>query len=135
MSELSLLIIDLGDSCVVKVEKGDFAYDISGQEQGPIDEGSTMLIQQSFSAVREAIDSLPVNKSVPRIEQTTDGFMVFPAKAEVAYQSQYFVHNRAYEALTKLAGVEIPVWKSGTWKQYDPPPYTDLPVAIWRFTR
>lgn len=71
--ELQLLVLDLGDSCVVKVEQGDAEaittkicpnssdwYGGNAMKAGE----NTYCFDQSFAQVREAIEQKPV----PRIE-------------------------------------------------------------------
>jgi len=115
-SELSLLIIDFGDSCVVKVEKGDVGN--IGVCLGVLFQGDYCLIHSSFTEVRAAIDALDGEKPVPRIERNNigalDRYLCYGGAA-----APYPINGIAYDALCKLAGHPIPIYepKAGKWEQ------------------
>lgn len=69
--ELQLLVIDLGDSCVVKVEKGDLDNAITiGDYRMMQRQNSVHVISTPFPELRQAIEG---EKPVPRIEKDEHG--------------------------------------------------------------
>ena len=119
MSELSLLVIDLGDSCVVKVEKGDVS-----QLDLPLDSdriiSNSWIYDGTFTDIRAAIDALADEPPVPRIERTFSKGLKLDydliSQNEIGVLSQ-----EDYDALSELAGKSLPVYepRKGEWKQID----------------
>lgn len=134
-AELSLLVIDLGDSCVVKVEKGClsaaqresiiacFEPSFEGQENEDeeswtdIKAGFVWAIAKSFTDIRAAIDALDA-KPVPRIEQEPDSDRYFNRLRIFFNDTSYPLVPNAVHALKEL-GVRLPIYepKQGTWTQ------------------
>lgn len=114
-TSLSLLIIDMGDSCVVKVEKGEqFIFDtlpmpsiVAHQAHGPV------VLNVPFAAVREAVDG---ERPVPRIERkTADGLALHYCNGrEDNYRN---IGQHEIDALCEIAGHPLPIYEGGTWEQ------------------
>jgi len=122
--ELSLLIVDMGDSVCVKVEKG--TWFISEGEALP--QNGIMLIDKPFAKVKEAISQAPV----PRIERVENApYRLIANRENSEHVTRLYRHELI--ALNELAGHELPVWSGGTWLEV-PSLETDMPT-IWRFTR
>lgn len=131
-TSLQLLVIDLGDSCVVKVEKGEqFIFNtlpipsvVVHQVHGPV------ILNVPFATVREAIDSKPV----PRIERDDDHYCFYAADRTFIGLNQQF-----FDALCEIAGHPPPIWTGGVWEQVAASEqdggWTGSPVGIWRYTR
>lgn len=133
-TELQLLIIDLGDSCVVKVEKGEWDATPFVAKLSCTALPKSFLFGISFTAFREAIEQKPV----PRIERDLtcierhfhhyfgDGNGCLPLNAQ------------QYDDLTKInGGKPLPVWKGGTWEEVghiDDDVYNNTDLRVWRYT-
>lgn len=145
---LRLLMIDLGDSTVVKVEKGIFNPDNWTV-------GDVNCIRHPFSEVRATIDMLDVSPPVPRIEQVPDdlheGYRVYKLFSRLGeYDFEHVIPGDRYDALSELAGHPLPIYepKQGKWtklvgsEELRKPdgttlilPDWGLPVEIWRYER
>lgn len=116
--ELQLLIIDLGDSCVVKVEKGDrmdLVYCVKGGSFR-CTKGNIVIHDSPFTDIRAAIDSLAdTSKPVPRIERDGNGYRIY----EDAGSPWEDLPSDTYGALSELAGKPLPVWtpRKGEWTE------------------
>lgn len=157
----SILVIDLGEQCVVRVELGIYndvwkLFCRSGHEHE-----STLMINEPFPAVRDAIDSQ--DKPLPRIERRdtnsrVDGMPVYLIRQDKdVANDKTALSTSAYNALSELAGKALPIWEGGgkwtqiyptgsysvnvkRYKQGEEPTLAvssvpDNPVAIWRYTR
>lgn len=76
-TELQLLVVDLGDSCVIQIENSVYP-DIQTALKGlnvkwPRRTVDPFVIEHTFAEVKAAIDALEGDKPVPRIESPTDG--------------------------------------------------------------
>ena len=134
-NELQLLVIDLGDYCVVKVEKGEIAFKI-GEILWLLYESQAKLMYKDFNAIREAIEQKPV----PRIEVDRNSMNYYRVVTDHVLESPLICLD-TYKALSQLAGKPLPVWEGGEWErlpktsEYIDDPLKGTGVAIWRFTR
>lgn len=119
-SELELLVIDLGDSCVVRVEKGEFTLAIAHTFS---DDKSTMLSGHTFPELRKAIEG---DKPIPRIIRDNEGYLL----VEDANTNEFLAKD-TYDALSQLAGKPLPIHSNGTWEQL----VTTNGVTIWKYSR
>lgn len=148
---LSLLIIDLGESCVVKVEKGN-PGELFPKIIVSAYKDSTAVISVPFSgfeSVKASIDALEGEKPVPRIEWDGDAYTLH-CDGAICFRGTH------YDAFCKLAGnVKIPIYEPvpGTWKRLypvelammssEPTMATQardefnaiMPLAVWRYSR
>lgn len=143
---LSLLIVDMGDCCVVKVEKGDVdKLDLPKGTRNP------WLYDGSFAVFRNTIDAMDSNPPVPRIEKglpcdfpDINIYQLITDEDENDKMHTFYSHE--YEALCQLAGVTIPIYEgqSGTWTQLNTIENgiyreSDLQmvtgIAIWHYER
>lgn len=138
MTELSLLVIDLGDSCVVKVEKGQLPADTVSMALpdeirdllGYVDDlktGYCMVSDKSFTELRKAIDGAEGSNPVPRIEQDNADQKGSYVLYEDADTKEYIAKD-TYDALCELAGHPLPVYepKRGKWTQLIPFTLNDM---------
>lgn len=137
-TELSLLVIDMGESCVVKAEQGHLDETPLSKMVGTYLKENLYWVSSSFAELRAAIDG---EKPVPRIERE---LLAFAHKRYYVYfhNTRYPISLNAYAALSKLAGKPLPIWEGGKWERLihagQPPfgPQTGtVPVSIWRYTR
>ena len=134
-NELDVLVIDLGDYCVVKVEKGEIAFKI-GEILWLLYESQAKLMYKDFNAIREAIEQKPV----PRIEVDRNSMNYYRVVTDHVLESPLICLD-TYKALSQLAGKPLPVWEGGEWErlpktsEYIDDPLKGTGVAIWRFTR
>jgi hypothetical protein len=134
-NELDVLVIDLGDYCVVKVEKGEIAFKI-GEILWLLYESQAKLMYKDFNAIREAIEQKPV----PRIEVDGNRMNYYRVVTNHVLESPLICPD-TYKALSQLAGKPLPVWKGGKWErlpktsEYIGDPLDGTGVTIWRFTR
>lgn len=156
VTSLSLLIIDMGDCCVVKAAKGSVRvgrYDsLEDEITKGLDmvEGDVQVTQMPFADLRAALDEAPV----PRIERVVcgkgtvgEGQTVYHIYASDGWDA---VDSVAYDALLQLAGHPLPIWEgNGTWEQLPRLPFDQteqwnegfirakeaLPFTAWRYTR
>lgn len=161
--ELQLLVIDLGGSCVVKVENAE-----NGDKLGSLylDEvcvnATTLVLRHHFVQVRAAVDALE-GKPVPRIEQHKDGYRLFreacmgisiPSYTRIDGSSgqavmESHIDKDLYDALSAVAGKPLPIYTptKGEWNQLYPMQCVDketqdlswwlaqAPVEIWRYIK
>lgn len=138
MNNLTLLVIDLGDSCVVKVEslEKEFWLHLSNESDYadavcPLtSEGQVKLFQYPFPVVRAAIDRLGGEPPVPRIQGNFgDGYGLIVKDLSVSYLSE-----QDYEALCGIIGHPLPVYtpNRGEWEKFSVS--TAGLVDIWRYT-
>ena len=134
-NELDVLVIDLGDYCVVKVEKGEIAFKI-GEILWLLYESQAKLMYKDFNAIREAIEQKPV----PRIEVDGNRMNYYRVVTNHVLESPLICLD-TYKALSQLAGKPLPVWEGGKWErlpktsEYISDPLDDTGVKIWRYTR
>jgi hypothetical protein len=134
-NELDVLVIDLGDYCVVKVEKGEIAFKI-GEILWLLYESQAKLMYKDFNAIREAIEQKPV----PRIEVDRNSMNYYRVVTNHVLESPLICPD-TYKALSQLAGKPLPVWEGGKWErlpktsEYIGDPLDGTGVTIWRFTR
>lgn len=155
--ELSLLIIDLGDSCVVKVEKGRQSYETDANRTwlrfphgGDVElwQGKVFTLH-SFEMTKTAIDALDT-PPVPRVERENGLYELWFQDFVPGMQQagKVVISDTIFKSLCQLTGVEISVYeRKGEWKQllmhrtdslnqdtlvrY----IDDLPLSVWRYTR
>lgn len=142
--ELQLLIIDLGDSCVVKVESGILDWtltDVVRRDSLPI------VTDFPFDIVQANLDAMAGDKPVPRIERTrpgsvTDYDLHLSADDRRPIRS-YSLFRSELAALSELAGKPLPIWtpRKGEWKRVQSfdlhdgnPVRNDEGGNIWRYT-
>lgn len=140
-ASLQLLVIDLGDSCVVKVEKGEFTWTIAHTFN---EDKSVLLTGRRFTELCEAIEQQAILLRCPFCDG--EGFW----QEEDADRHYYAIHCNGCEART--VGVTTqelaikkwnarpgkPIWKGGEWrklnKTYDEQ-VDDVPLTVWRYTK
>lgn len=149
---LSLLVIDLGDRCVVKVEKGDMSdkgviahlcYYVSGIERVRV--GPVIVFDMPFIDVQDAINRhfATGEKPLPRIDPPTNGNYTLHV-GNVVKPYTFEVPFEMLNALSQLAGHPLPVWTGGgEWVQLaqvgrlsmEPHAEDRTDCQVWRFTR
>jgi hypothetical protein len=143
-SELQLLVIDLGSSCLIQLEQDPKGislmlptlYDAPKEQTILFEMTNPVLVRVPFETIRAAIDAMAGEKGEPRIERSPDGtYYTLFRKETIDHLDQ-----GAFNALSELAGKPLPVWdpKKGEWRQIQAGMgafQTDLPVAIWRYTK
>lgn len=141
---LSLMVIDLGESCVVKVEKGDvttFWTMLWLKFRAPVGSkltytDGTQVVGYPFEKVREAIDG--GEKPVPRIEMDNADKKGSYTLYEDSDTTEYIAKD-TYDALSLITGCPLPVYEAtGVWEELTEKPnvcFEQLPVTIWRYTR
>lgn len=156
MSELSLLIVDFGDSCAVKAEVpcNDFAivfpfetgneFTAKGLESWRCSERGTWLVPHCFTEIRAAIDAMDEKPPVPRLEyeETVEpSYRLITDEGEAIYSyRQWNVITSFMPQTCKAIRIYEPR-KAGTWmrlpstSEYMGDPLESIGVAIWRYTR
>lgn len=133
--DLQLLVIDLGDSCVVKVEKGDEITANFGTDWW-FRVTDADIVRHTFADIRAAIDALEEKPPVPRIAVNGDvGYWLFREDGDGI---GWPICKSQYDILSQLAGKPLPIWtpKKGEWEPLtESPVFDDLPCEIWRYTR
>ena len=135
-NELQLLVIDLGDCCVVKVEKGTMPRTSNDINKDLRFFGKQSIVHVTFDRFREAIDQKPV----PRIEVDGNRMNYYRVVTDHVLESPLICLD-TYKALSQLAGKPLPVWEGGKWErlpktsEYISDPLDDTGVKIWRYTR
>lgn len=154
-TSLQLLVIDLGDCCVVKVERGEmsamFAVEGRGYHFTEIDR--VKCLPHPFAAVRDAIDSQ--DKPVPRLARNGEYGVTLVHNDPPCEDNAPFTElsERDYDALRTIAGHSLPIWDGGgKWEQLPNPEADDrvtfcdfsfgfnaakdqLPFKAWRYTK
>lgn len=134
--ELQLLVIDLGDSCVVKAEKGEIGEVLDSMLPPRWVIENSILFNKPFDEVRAAID---LDKPLPRIERNFKGTRLFTPQ----HPEGIVLPPDGYRSLCMLATADIPIWTDnpGEWTQLAGEGYPSaafgetLPCSIWRYTR
>jgi len=131
MTELQLLVIDLGDECYVRVEKGSMPHTSTDPFKDKGFYGKSSVVKCSFDELRKAIDG---EKPAIRLEDGYDevgNFMLFTDKSWLVISSQQ------YDALSQLAGHPLPIYEGGKWTDLMPKNGVgwELPINVWRYTR
>lgn len=126
-TDLELLVIDLGDSCAVKVEKGSYST-VTGLVKPlnttyPRKIDQPFVVEHSFFELRKAIEG---DKPVPRIIRDNEGYLL----VEDANTNEFLAKD-TYDALSQLAGKPLPIHSNGTWEQL----VTTNGVTIWKYSR
>jgi len=128
-TSLQLLVIDFGDSCVVKVEKGEWHRDAVCKYQG------STTITLPLERLREELDG---EKPVPRIEPPTNGNYTLHV-GNVVKPYTYELAFEVINALSKLAGTPLPIYEpTGKWEEVghiDDDVYRNTDLRVWRYTR
>lgn len=136
--ELQLLVIDLGDSCVVKVEKGSVSHIAFAGLQWQ--DNTTLFCNKPFSELRTAIEGDPPTPRIVKLESSS-GYVLDVGPSESGACRDYErISRRGYEALSKLAGKALPVHDGGKWTKRlasDSKVGVDIGtgIAIWKFER
>ena len=132
-NELQLLVIDAGECCFLKVEKGRFETMLFDDDIGGL---GFRIISHPFTKLREALEQKPV----PRIEVDGGRMNYYRVVTNHVLESPLICPD-TYKALSQLAGKPLPVWKGGKWtglpetSEYISDPLDDTGVKIWRYTR
>lgn len=143
---LQLLVIDLGDCCVLKVEKnaigiqwlklGTMQDKLVGLGDGVANStresnGAKIVhvLFEPFNKLRSAIDGLDGERPVPRLERDNIGYWLYEDA-----ETKEDIPIDTYSALSELAGHPLPVYepKKAEWIKWDP--VQKQPVNIWRYT-
>lgn len=118
---LILLVIDLGNYCVVKVEKSDGIIPIEiGQGYRLCTANWPIVMPHSFADVRAAIDQLEDKPPEFPYIAFDDALTPPYALCLTSHGTSDLRFGRVdYDALTKLAGKPLPIYepKRGTWVQ------------------
>lgn len=138
--ELQLLVIDLGDSCVVKVEKAEKPVWVIGAE---IAQGDSFDFRRNgFDDIRAAIDAMDEKPPVPRLVGPNAGGMyviaTWKASEELGMPIGTLISQRSYDALSELAGHPLPIYepKKGEWQQIlIGNGFMPETISIWRYTK
>lgn len=161
---LSLLIIDLGNCCVVKVESGELPDALQGwcwlpfweSEQAKKVLPTTGAITASFDQLKATLDG---DKPLPRLERDKKGDLRLHIFKQWQGDELQIVSGD-YDALSQLAGHPLPIYepKEGKWEQLGTLPeivpipdlhpnqrissfsdvlgfVTAFPFKAWRYTR
>lgn len=132
-NELQLLVIDAGECCFLKVEKGRFETMLFDDDIGGL---GFRIISHPFTKLREALEQKPV----PRIEVDGGRMNYYRVVTDHVLESPLICPD-TYKALSQLAGKPLPVWEGGKWtrlpktSEYISDPLDDTGVKIWRYTR
>ncbi len=134
---LSLLVIDLGDSCVVKAEQGRWSKYFT-EVWGTADD--LCLVHESFDKVKSAIDAMEGDKPpIPRLEcPRNSGYVGLDVVMlnHVGGEYRNAISQDQYDALCELAGVKIPIWTGGQWEDLTVwKGMNDFPIGAWRYRR
>ena len=134
--ELQLLVVDCGNECYVKVEKGVMPHTSNDMMRDLGFYGQSSVVQCTFTKLREAIDGV---KPLPRIEQHP--------QIEERHYLHYFgdgngcmpLTAQQYDDLTEInGGKPLPIYEGGTWEMLvgeGGEIHADTGLSIWRFTR
>ena len=134
---LSLLVIDLGDSCVVKEERGqlpNLPESIGVITHGDSHTGDTFLVSTDFPELRSAIDG---ERPVPRIERGNGGgYRLFDCNDKFGHE----LCEDAFRVYQETVGKPLPIYECGKWERLDGKfnpmdAYGELPVKVWRYRR
>ena len=132
--KLWLLIVDVGESCVVKVERGDNSYLFYTYEKGcdktsyRLETGKTHTIHCSFDKLKAVIDAhFAAEKPVPRIERYGVDYKS-RGLYRLIFDNSYKHVDQAYldnlNELARQAGAvaDLLIWRggAGTWTQIYP---------------
>ena len=140
MDKLSLLVIDMGENCVVQIEKGSALWPVPKDNGGVfgryhLAEGDAPVIYpSSFAELRLAIGG--GEKPVPRIERDNiDASRNYRIYRGEAWE---YLSYAGYDALCQIAGAPLPVWTParGEWKRIASIPRVKLDeyYPVWRYT-
>jgi len=130
---LSLLVIDLGDECYVRVEKGSMPHTSTDPFKDKGFYGKSSVVKCTFPELRKAIDG---EKPIPRLERDIDEdgtHIRVMNNGPVTNFGEY-----AYKVLCEIAGQEIPIYDCGLWTRLTSPRQygdDDTDIAIWRYRR
>lgn len=124
--ELQLLVIDMGNMAVGKVEKGEWARH---------KQGSLIYGWGSFDALKVAIDQAPV----PRIERGNDGsYRLFDCNDKFGHE----LCEDAFRVYQETVGKPLPIYEGGTWeelialqKKGEGGWIDDRELTVWRYKR
>lgn len=133
---LQLLVIDMGDTTVVKVEKGSIGHpSVSGTAFSMLTDGLKVgenlnkprIIHKPFADLQAALDDAPV----PRIEKRDNRespwlYQLF----EQSGAKDNYLTSAEYNALSQLAGHPLPIWSGGTWERIE-----TNEIFVWRYQR
>lgn len=151
---LSLLVVDLGEHCLVKPDIGTCELLPSFYPHViKLTVGYPQLFPCTFAEVKAAIDKLAaVTPPVPRIERNDSGNGNFPYRILDTNICGSFLTQQDYNALSYIIGKPLPIWmpSHGVWKRLFPfelvPTNTiqatsdwlisveeQMPISVWRF--
>lgn len=128
---LSLLVLDMGDCCVVKVESGQFDYPTGWPRY--LQMRGSIIVDWTFGQLRAALDG---EKPVPRIEDKNGFHNEYTIVSEHGTNR---ITRTAYNALSQLAGHPLPIWEgNGKWTNLIDDcscNFQLVPFGIWRYSR
>ena len=132
--ELQLLVIDMGDCCVVRVEQGEIDLPPYLSSHTAHDDGVPVVVDVPFTELRSAIDG---EKPVPRIESESGGGHELHFLGANDVPCTTYIGGNAQKALESLFGKPLPIYEGGKWEDLHPKTGLgwEMPVGIWRFTR
>ncbi len=143
---LSLLVIDLGDICCVRVETGEWYFNNLYRNNTT----GTYVYDRPFDQLKAALESAPV----PRIERRDDDKYSLIEDEGIPVEH---ICKRSVAVIETVIGRPLRIWEGGKWEQLWPAPepsfafqqkycMTDavrdfkmlapeLPFKAWRYTR
>ncbi len=151
---LSLLVVDAGECCFLRVEQGRLDTKILPNEIGGL---GYRILPAPFAAVRSAIDA-SAEPPVPRIEKI-EGYFEEDPDVEMydvffnpeRYSGHDVIGKAFFDTFCQLAGKPLPIWEGGEWKQLVPFYLNDMyqggsvtnaswidggsGIAVWRYTK
>lgn len=135
--ELSLLVIDLEYSCVIKLEEGE-PFQINNGTDWWIDAlPKPQICHRPFTELRAAIDG-PDKPPVPRIERSNSDNIGAPYALFSQPDISTALTEREFDAIIKLAGKRLPIYepKKGEWTELTNFGDGEKAVGyVWRYTR
>lgn len=126
---IRLLVVDMGDACVVKVEKGSMPHTSFDPMKDLSFFGKLSIVKTPFENLRAAMDDKPPQPYFSYEDKKGD-------HRELVLNSWSFtgpVTDSIYHACSAFHGSNLPVYepKQGHWTQLT----TDAPFDVWRYMR
>lgn len=126
-ASLSLLVLDMGDCCVVRVERGAMPHTSTDPLKDLGFYGKISIVHKPFADLRAALDDAPV----PRIDEKDGPHNEY---AIVSEHGTNRITQTAYDALSQLAGHPLPIFEGGKWEELTGAG-DGIPCPIWRYSR
>lgn len=129
--ELSLLVIDLGSECVVKVEKGHLPDNFCGLTNS-VGESNSVMLDVSFTDLRAALEG---EKPYPHIEDLgyADKRPCYRLRLVEDGTPDLPLGQVDLDALSQLCGKPLPIWSGGTWQKMNQQRITSDDTMSWSF--